>query len=136
VGLRRPQTRCFICNRCATPEDRRSYGYALAWPASWDEPAVFFVHDECARRAAHVEFDFTGELEAQEAEQQRVEARLRAKEAEAAGTVDAPDGTARNCAFCGKHHTRVKKFITGGDDGEVGICDECVDLITDAFDDG
>jgi hypothetical protein len=105
----------------------------LTFPASWRghlNPPIFLVHDNCARRVADPQFDFTGELEAQERQSRETEAKIRAAEVEAAGVQDEPDGSARNCAFCGKHYTQVKKFITGGEEGEAGICGECIDLLS------
>jgi ATP-dependent protease Clp ATPase subunit len=33
------------------------------------------------------------------------------------------------CSFCGKHHDEVAKLVTGP--GNVGICNECHDLMRD-----
>jgi len=78
------------------------------------------------------DFDFTGEQERQDKERRESEARIAEAEIEAAGPQDEPDGSARHCAFCGKHYTQVKNFITGGEEGEVGICGECIELLHEA----
>jgi ClpX C4-type zinc finger len=128
---------CFVCNQEVDKlggSGGGGFGFMLSFPASWRghlSPPIFYVHEDCARRVADPHFDFTGELQQQEKERRKAEARIAEAEVEAAGPQDEPDGNARHCAFCGKHYTQVKKFVTGSDEGEVGICGECIELLSE-----